>query len=176
MNKMRIGAIGCMLLLACAGLLAGCGSIFGSQPTSSPQAVPMDQRLLKLSAAPGSHELHDLAIAAVDFDPEFDSHKAFTGKPYNLLVAVENKGTGLESPLTVSLQLLARDSGRLLMESQHTVRMLSAGDVTVVRFPGHTPTPSQDVYLLSAQVESSPPDANTANNKKVLEIRMNHNN
>lgn len=178
-HGMTIRIIAFVLLLACAGLLLGRANILGGQAGTAPSAPPAAQsRQLALNAPipPSNRTLRDLAIAAVDFDPESSPQRIFSGRPYNLLVAVENKGNHLEGPFTVSLQLLAKDTGQLLMTAQRTLRMLSAGDVTVVRFPGQTSPQAQGVYLLDAQVQTLPRDADTSNNKRVLEVRMNRSN
>jgi hypothetical protein len=165
-----------ILISACVGLVWGSASILGSEPATPRPAARTEQLLPDVSNPPHTQELHDLAIAAVDLDPEFDAQKAFTGRPYNLLVAVENKGNRIEGPFTVSLQLLTQDRGQLVMAAHRTLQMLSAGDVTVVRFPGQTPTPARGVYLLSTQVETLLHDANITNNRRTLEIRMNYSN
>jgi hypothetical protein len=176
---MTIRIIASLLLLVCAGLMLWRANILGGQAGTVPSTSPAAQsRQLTHNELlpPNNQALHDLAIAAVDFDPESGPQRIFSGRPYNLLVAVENKGSHLEGPFTVSLQLLAKDTGQLLMTAQRTLRMLSAGDVTVVHFPGQTPPQAQGIYLLSAQVQTLPRDADTTNNKRVLEVRMNRSN
>jgi len=170
--NIKILIVAFLLLLACAGLLFERAT---TQPTRTASSPP-EQLALNVSNPPSTPVLHDLAITALDFDPESSSQRIFSGRPYNMLVAVENKGNHLEGPFTVSLQLLAKDSGQLVMATQRTLRMLSAGDVTVVRFPGQASPQPQGVYLLSAQVQSLPRDADTTNNKRVLEVSMNRSN
>jgi hypothetical protein len=161
-----------MLILASAGFVSGCAGVPGAKPAPPPTPGPGAERVpSSVSRPPNTQELHDLAIAAVDFDPEFDSHRIFSGRSYNLLVAVENKGNRPEGPLTVSLQLLTEDRQRLLMAAQRTLQALAPGGVTVVRFPGETPTPAQRLYVLNTQVEAIPREANLSNNRRTLEIQ-----
>src|SRR5436853_592217 len=81
--KLKILAIAFALLLACAGL------IFGrtNAPAVRTALAPTEQLALNASNPPSTPVLHDLAIAAVDFDPESSPQRIFSGRPYNLLVA-----------------------------------------------------------------------------------------
>src|SRR5919201_5816025 len=160
-----------ILLLTSAGFVAGCAGALGAKPAPPTPGPRVERVPSSVSRPPNTQELHDLAIAAVDFDPEFDSHRIFSGRPYNLLVAVENKGNRPEGPLTVSLQLLTEDQRRLVMAAERTLQALAPGAVTVVRFPGQTPTPAQRLYVLNTQVEAIPREANLSNNKRTLELR-----
>src|SRR5437764_545928 len=99
-----------ILLLASAGLLSGCGITTMADRTPPISARPVAHRLSTSPDVPAiTQEEHDLAVAAVDFDPALDSVGIVAGKPYALLVAVENKGNRPEGAFTVSTQLLNED-------------------------------------------------------------------
>ena len=168
----RSRVVGCLLILASMGFAAGCGGNLGAGPAPPSPGASAERPPSTLAGSPNTRELHDLAIAAVDFDPEFDSHRLLSGRRYNLLVAVENKGNHVEGPVTVSLQLLTEDRHGLLMAAQRTLQALAAGDVTVVSFPGESPTPAQRLYVLDAQVQAIPREANLSNNKRTLQLQV----
>ena len=60
-----------VILLASLWLIQGCGSITVSDQNAAPAGYPVSQARSAM-AAPSVQELHDLAIAAVDFDPSLD--------------------------------------------------------------------------------------------------------
>src|SRR5687768_6684462 len=78
-------------LLAFGALVSGCG-VLVTDRTPPPPSYPAGQRPSNVSDAPNTQETHDLAIAAVDFDPALDLQQIASGRPYSLLVAVENRG------------------------------------------------------------------------------------
>jgi hypothetical protein len=136
-------------------------------PTSYPS-----QRGAGVSEPPVTQETHDLAVAAVDFDPALNMATIIAGRPYSLLVAVENKGNRLEAPFTVTAQLLTADRTQVLLTAQRTVQMLAPGDITVARFPVETAPPRRRAYILNAQVQAVPRDVNLSNNSRVLDIQV----
>src|SRR3954465_12115789 len=75
-----------ILLLASSSLMAGCGDIMVTgrsavPPTSSSHSSP---RGAGVSEAPVTQEVHDLAVAAVDFDPALNMDSIISGRPYSL--------------------------------------------------------------------------------------------
>ncbi|HYP39242.1 MAG TPA: hypothetical protein VEX13_02690 [Chloroflexia bacterium] len=170
-KRTRVTALAALLTLALfAMLLSGCG-ITISDRSPAPTATP--QRPSNVAEAPNTQETHDLSIAAIDFDPALDPQLFIMGKPYSLLVAVENKGNRKEGPFTVSAQLLTQDRQKVLLSQQRTITRLSAGDVTVARFPSSTTPPRERVYVLQVQIQAVPGESNTGNNKRTLEIQLN---
>src|SRR6476646_5478428 len=85
----RSNALSLLLAVASFGALSGCGNV--SVTDRTPPNPPQQPR------PPLTHETHDLAIAAVDFDPALNSHQLPAGGHYYLLVAVENKGNRRET-------------------------------------------------------------------------------
>ena len=154
--------------------MAGCGDITvtGRSAVPAPSSSYRSQRGAGVSEAPVTQAMHDLAIAAVDFDPALNMDTILSGRPYSLLVAVENKGNRLEAPFTVTAQLLTTDRTQVLLSSQRTVQMLAPGDITVARFPIENMPPRRRAYVLSAQVQAVPRDANLSNNTRLLDIQV----
>src|SRR5437016_2033561 len=95
-RSLRAGALSLLLASASMGTLSACGNI---SVTDRTPPTPPQQRL------PVTQETHDLAIAAVDFDPTLNSHQLSAGRQYYLLVAVENKGNRRETSFNVTAQL-----------------------------------------------------------------------
>lgn len=149
--------------------MTGCGSILVTDRTPPP---PAGQRPPTVSDAPNTQETHDLAIAAVDFDPALDVQQLASGRPFSLLVAVENKGNRLEGPFTVTAQLLTPDRRQVLLTSQRTLNKLAPGDITVVRFPSDAAPPRYRAYILDTRVQVVPREGNTSNNQRILEIQV----
>jgi hypothetical protein len=164
-RTLKTSAVYWLLVLASAGTLAGCGNI--SVTDRTPPNPPQQQR------PPVTQEVHDLAVAAVDFDPALNSQPNPAGRPYYMLVAVENKGNRRETSFNVTAQLLTQDRRLVLISAQRTVTMLAPGDITLVRFPVNSPTPRQGTYILNTQVQTTPRETNTTNNVRVLELRVN---
>ena len=172
-RRSRLAALA--LVLASALLMSACSGVQVTERTA-PTPPASSQRSSNVSNAPNTQETHDLAVAAVDFDPALDSRQIMMGMPYSLLVAVANEGNRQEGPITVTVQLLTQDRQQVLASSQRTLQMLAPGDVTVVRFPSNTRPPSYRAYILSAQVQSVQGETNTTNNKRTLEIQVGANN
>jgi hypothetical protein len=154
-------------------MLTACGvNITDRTPSLTP--VPQSQqRPSSISPAPNTQAAHDLSVAAIDFDPALDPQQFVLGKPYSLLVAVENRGNRRDGPITVTAQLLTYDRKQVLITQQRTVSYLAPGEVTVVRFPSSTLPPRQRAYLLNVQIDPLAGEANTANNRRTLEIQVN---
>lgn len=157
------------VIFCSAFAVQGCGTVQVTDKTAPTPAAP--PRPTSVAEAPNTQETHDIAIAAIDFDPALGSADFLPGKPYSLLVAVENKGNRQESNFTVSAQLLTQDK-QVVMQQQKTISKLAAGDVTVVRFPSATTPPPQRVYLLNVTIQNVPQESNTGNNKRTLEIEI----
>src|SRR5690349_18542930 len=99
-SSRRANALSLLLAIASIGALSGCGNI--SVTDRTPPNPPQQPR------PPVTQETHDLAIAAVDFDPALNSHQLPAGGHYYLLVAVENKGNRRETAFNVTAQLLSQ--------------------------------------------------------------------
>src|SRR5687768_17433734 len=82
----RAYVIQLVLLIVSTGLVSGCG-ILVTDRTPPPPAYPPAPRPSNVSQVPNTQESHDLAVAAVDFDPALDSRQIVMGRPYSLLVA-----------------------------------------------------------------------------------------
>lgn len=166
----RLAAI--LLAVVSALSISGCGINVTDKTPAQP--TPTARNYRGANEAPNTGEIHDLAISAVDFDPALDAQQIVLGKPYSLLVAVENKGNRKEEQVIVTAQLLTVDRQQILMTSQKTVNLLAAGDLTLVRFPGATNNlPRQRSFVLNVQVQPAPRELNTSNNKRTLEIQVN---
>lgn len=178
-GRWRAGIAAFILALTSMGLLSGCGSVSVTDQTaaaSNAVAGSVSQRPAQVTGVPNTQETHDLAVAAVDFDPALDVQQILAGKPYTLLVAVENRGNRAEGPFTVTAQLLTRDQQTVLVSARRTLSMLAAGDITVVRFPNDSPPPLQSSYILNARVQPVNRETNTGNNQRVLQIDVNSSN
>jgi hypothetical protein len=164
-----------ILLLVSALLMSACGSVSVTDRNVPAQPAP-SQRPSNVAEAPNTQETHDLAISAVDFDPALDAQQIAAGKPYSLFVAVENKGNRSESAVVVRARLLSEDRRQVLLSRQDTVQSLAPGEMKVVRFPASSVPPSQRIYGLDVEVQAMPSEANTANNKRTLQIEITPNN
>ena len=170
--RSRVGRIAALVaMLAAVFPLSGCGVNVTDRTPASP--TPLTRNSSGLVDAPSTAENHDVAIAAVDFDPALDPQKLVSGKPHSLLVAIENKGNRTEEQVIVTAQLLTADRQQVLMSSQKQVNLISPGNLTVVKFPGATNNlPRQRTYLLNVEIQPCPREANLANNKRTLEIQV----
>jgi hypothetical protein len=175
MRSWRANLAPILVLVFASALLSACGDIKITDKTAA-YSAPAAQRLANVADAPQTQETHDLAIAAVDFDPALDVRQILSGRPYALLVAVENKGNRREGPFNVSAQLLTQDRQQVLVSAQRSVPVLAAGDITLVRFPNETTPPLQRSYILKATVQPVAREVNTGNNERMLEIDVNTSN
>jgi hypothetical protein len=172
-HRSRKGTFLAIVALLIFGALASGCDVLVTDRTPPPPSYPAGQRPSNVSDAPNTQETHDLAIAAVDFDPAIDLQQIASGRPYSLLVAVENKGNRREGPITVTAQLLTLDRQQVLMSGKQSVSLLAPGDITLVRFRRDTPPPRHRAYILNTQVLPVPREPNTTNNQRVLEIQLN---
>jgi hypothetical protein len=150
--------------------LAGCSD--SVQVTDRTQSSVGGGRGQSVTDAPKTGESHDLAIAAVDFDPALNTRRSASSEPVALLIAVENRGNRTEGRFNVSAQLYTQDRARLLKSASQSVATLAAGDISVVRFPITEISIQPRTYILEVQVAAVPGEANTANNRRTLEIRV----
>src|SRR6478672_12975148 len=75
-----------ILLLAASALIAGCGDVMVTGSSAVPAASGPSQALRPSGATevPVTREVHDLAVAAVDFDPELSINTVLSGRPFSL--------------------------------------------------------------------------------------------
>jgi hypothetical protein len=165
-SRALVSLITLLLLFA----LAGCSD--GVQVTDRTQSSVGGGRGQSVTDAPKTGESHDLAIAAVDFDPALNTRRSASGEPVALLIAVENRGNRTEGRFNVSAQLYTQDRARLLKSASQSVATLAAGDMSVVRFPITEISTQPRTYILEVQVAAVPGEANTANNRRTLEIKV----
>lgn len=160
-----------LALMLSTALISGCVSVQVTDRTIPPP--PSSLRPVTVADVPNTQATHDLAIAALDFDPALSSNQLGLGKPVSLLVAVENKGNRQQSGVVVSAQLVSQDRQQVLMQSQRILNVLAAGDVSVVRFPSSVTALNQRAYTLTIQVQPVPGETDHTNNKRLLEIQLN---
>jgi hypothetical protein len=165
-SRALVSLITLLLLFA----LAGCSD--GVQVTDRTQSSVGGGRGQSVTDAPKTGESHDLAIAAVDFDPALNTLRSASGEPVALLIAVENRGNRTEGRFNVSAQLYTQDRARLLKSASQSVATLAAGDMSVVRFPITEISTQPRTYILEVQVAAVPGEVNTANNRRMLEIKV----
>jgi len=116
---------------------------------------------------------HDLAILAVDFEPQLDYEQIVTDPDeITLLIAVENTGLSTETNILVEAQLSADEGRTVIVEQSAEITSIAPGETQVVRFSRIPRPPYRPTYQLSVQVVVVPGEANMANNLRIYDINI----
>jgi hypothetical protein len=116
---------------------------------------------------------HDLAILAVDFEPQLDYEQIVSDlNGITLLVAVENTGLSTETGVLVEAQLSADDGRTVIVERSAEIASIAPGETQVVRFSQLPRPPYRPTYQLSVQAVAVPGEANLTNNLRVYDITI----
>lgn len=116
---------------------------------------------------------HDLAILAVDFDPPLDYHNLIIlRQSVALLVVVENTGNTTEREVTVQAQLTSPDDAQLLLAGSTTTESIAPGEVQILRFTPLADIPHYLNFHLEVLVDPVEGEADTSDNRKVLDIQI----
>jgi len=117
---------------------------------------------------------HDLAILAVDFDPQLDDYEQLLNDPegITLLIAIENTGLSTESNILVEAQLSADEGETILVERNATVDSIAPGETQVIRFSQIPCPPYRPAYQLSVQALTVPGETNLTNNSRMYDLHL----
>ncbi|MFH1486173.1 MAG: hypothetical protein ABIH46_08890 [Chloroflexota bacterium] len=115
-------------------------------------------------------ERHDVAVTAVDTDPQWIAKVAFSGGRVALLAVVENKGNTKEKDIVVEACLYSRGKKALLLHGVTTVEELSPGQSEVVRFGPFSSPPASSSYVLEVDARPVPHEESLANNFRLFHI------
>lgn len=116
---------------------------------------------------------HDLAILAVDFEPQLD-YEQIVNNPdgITLLVAVENTGISTETDVQIETRLFCDEGRTIIAERSAEIASIAPGETQVVRFT-QIPRPSyRPAYQLSVQAVAVPGETNLANNSRIYDINI----
>jgi len=116
---------------------------------------------------------HDLAILAVDFEPQLD-YEQIVNNPdgINLLIAVENTGMSTETDVLIEAQLSCDEGRTIIAERSVEIASIAPGETQVVRFTQIPQPPYRLAYQLSVQAVAVSGETNLANNSRVYDINI----
>ncbi len=116
---------------------------------------------------------HDLAILAVDFEPELD-YQQIVNNPdgVTLLIAVENTGISTETDVVIEAQLSCDVGKTVIAERSAEIASIAPGETKVVRFTQIPRPPYRPTYQLSVQIVAVSGETNLANNMRVYDINI----
>lgn len=126
-----------------------------------------------ISPLPVSHETHNLAILAVDFDPPLTYQQLIIRRQsVALLVAVENTGTATEQDVMVRAQLSTPENPDFFLTQGASLASIAPGEIQVVRFARLGEIPYHQSYYLEVIVD--PVDGETVlnDNRKAFDIQI----
>lgn len=114
---------------------------------------------------------HDLAILAMDFEPQLD-YKQIVNNPdgVTLLIAVENTGLSTETDVSIKAQLSADEGRTIIVERSTEIASIAPGETQVVRFTQIPRPPYRPTYQLSVQVVAVPGETNLVNNSRIYDL------
>lgn len=116
---------------------------------------------------------HDLAILAVDFEPQLDYDQIVNNPDgITLLIAVENTGISTESDVLVEVQLSCDEGRTIIVERSAEIASIAAGETQVVRFAQIPRPPYRPIYQLSVQAVAVLGETNLVNNSRVYDISI----
>jgi hypothetical protein len=116
---------------------------------------------------------HDLAILAVDFEPQLD-YEQIVNNPdgITLLIAVENTGMSTETDVLIEAQLCCDEARTIIAERSAEIASIAPGETQVVRFAQIPRPPYRQAYQLSVQAVAVPGETNLANNSRIYDINI----
>jgi hypothetical protein len=116
---------------------------------------------------------HDLAILAVDFEPQLD-YEQIVNNPdgITLLIAVENTGMSTETDVLIEAQLCCDEARTIIAERSAKIASIAPGETQVVRFAQIPRPPYRQAYQLSVQAVAVPGETNLANNSRIYDINI----
>lgn len=116
---------------------------------------------------------HDLAILAVDFEPQLD-YEQIVNNPdgITLLIAIENTGMSTETDVLIETQLSCDETRTIIAERSAEIASIAPGETQVVRFAQIPRPPYRRAYQLSVQAVAVPGETNLANNSRIYDINI----
>jgi hypothetical protein len=146
--------------------LTGCFDIEVVDHQKEPDAT-------KTPPSPLTPDEHDLAILAVDFEPQLD-YEQIVNNPdgITLLIAVENTGISTETDVLVEVQLSCDEGRTLIVEQSAEIVSIAPGETQVVRFTQIPQPPYRPTYQLSVQAMAVPGEINLVNNSSIYDINI----
>lgn len=117
-------------------------------------------------------ERHDVAITAVDFEPQLAPDGSIVSDKMKLLVAVENKGNRPETNLVVRVGLSSAKDREVLAQSTATVDGLVPGESKILRFETQPGLPLRSGYVLKAELDPVPGEVELSNNLRTYQLQV----
>jgi len=157
-----------LLALATGWLGAGCAQI---------RVVGQDTGIDALVSAPitvgtATGATNDIAIMGIDFAPPLKkAEQAMPTDKITLLVAIENKGTQVESNVVVEARLLSATQEPLL-QGISRVETIAPGEVKIASFSDFAPLPPKPDYQLAIHVPGVPGETRLADNDKHFRLQI----
>lgn len=116
---------------------------------------------------------HDLAILAVDFEPQLDYEQIVSDPDgITLLIAVENTGLSTETDVLIEAQLSADEGRTIIVERGAEIASIAPGETQIVRFSQIPRPPYRPTYQLSVQAVAVSGETNLANNLRIYDINI----
>lgn len=160
------GAVLVLILFFIISLLPGCGQVVITEEVIN-TPVPTPYSIL---AAPNAG--HDLAILGIEFDPPLRYDEVMAAGRLALLVAVENRGSYLESDILVEARLLgASESDEILRQTAH-LDTIAPGEVRIARFESLRLLPYRPTYTLVVTVSPLPGETRLSDNQRTYRFRV----
>lgn len=123
------------------------------------------------SPSPITPKEHDLAILAIDFEPQLD-YAQIANNPdgLTLLIAVENTGLSTEKNVLIEAQLSADEGRTIIVQRSAEIASIAPGETQVVRFTQIHRPPYRPAYQLSVQVVAAPGETNLTDNVRIYDL------
>lgn len=116
---------------------------------------------------------HDLAILAVDFEPQLNYDQIVNNPDSTtLLIAIENTGLSTETDVLIEAQLSADEGRTIIVERSAEIASIAPGETQVVRFSQIPRPPYRPTYQLSVRAVPVSGETNLANNLRVYDINI----
>ena len=116
---------------------------------------------------------HDLAILAVDFEPQLDYEQIVNNLDnITLLIAVENTGISTETDVAIEARLSCDEGRTTIVERDAEIASIAPGETQVVRFTQIPRPPYRPAYQLSVRAIAVPGETNLADNLRLYDINI----
>jgi hypothetical protein len=126
-----------------------------------------------ISPPPVSHEKHNLAILAVDFDPPLTYQQLIVRRQsVALLVAIENTGTAAEQDVMVRAQLSTPENSDFLLTQGASLTSIAPGEIQIVRFARLGEIPYHQTYYLEVIADPVDGEIDFSDNRKAFDIQI----
>jgi hypothetical protein len=166
-TRLRRAPLAMLLALLVAGpLLAGCVQVQVTDERAD-AATPTPYGVL---ASPPQDD--DLAILGIEFNPPLRFEEVLAAGKLAMLVAVENRGSFTEGPVSVEAVLVGLTDADKILDRTAQLDSIAPGEVKLVRFENLSLIPYRPSFTMTVSVRAVPGETRIADNERTYRFQV----